>query len=230
MKINWKLAFASLLAGSLLNSCIGDDIIEDEIKPSIRILNPVDSIEINQFYDFQASVFDNTGLMLQNPELNWTSSDTAILEIKANGQAFAKKMGNSLVKVSWLGGEEELVDENIVAVGLNTVQQLLSRKGSLQTTSSYQLQGDFNLSIENGTTVLNLESNYKASSNLPGLFVYLTNNPSTSAGAFEIGPASTFSGAHSYILPASVGLNDYQYLLYFCKPFNVKVGDGKFDN
>jgi hypothetical protein len=45
--------------------------------------------------------------------------------------------------------------------------------------------------------------------------------------AFEIGAVSVFSGAHSYQLPTSIGLMDYQYLLYWCKPFNVKVGEAK---
>jgi len=37
----------------------------------------------------------------------------------------------------------------------------------------------------------------------------------------------TFDGAHDYILDDNVGLFDYNYLVYFCKPFNVKVGDGE---
>lgn len=229
LKAKGFLSFLSLLL--FFTSCIGDDIIADEIDPVIRITNPIDSLQINSTYTFEAAAFNNTGLRMQNPVLGWTSLDTAILEIgSASGLAQAKKMGTTMVRVSWSESGELLTDENIVTVGMNTVQQPQKRTGSLATTSTYQLQGDFNLSVEGGSLVLNLESNYKASSNLPGLVVYLTNNPNTSAGALEIGPATSFSGAHSYTLPASVGLNDYQYVLYFCKPFNVKVGDGQFDN
>ena len=28
---------------------------------------------------------------------------------------------------------------------------------------------------------------------------------------------------------SGVGLNDYDYLLYWCKPFSVKVGDGEME-
>ena len=38
-----------------------------------------------------------------------------------------------------------------------------------------------------------------------------------------------FDGAHEYALPAGIGLLDYDYLLYYCKPFGVKVGDGAID-
>ena len=63
---------------------------------------------------------------------------------------------------------------------------------------------------------------------LPGLYAYLTNNPSTVNNAFEIGRVETFSGAHSYRI-SGVGLNDYDDLLYWCKPFSVKVGDGEME-
>ena len=42
----------------------------------------------------------------------------------------------------------------------------------------------------------------------------------------EIGAVEVFKGAHSYILEGDIPLNQYDYLLYYCKPFNVKVGDG----
>lgn len=230
MIMKWKVSLSFLSAILLFTACIGDDIIADEIEPTIRITNPVDSLEINTSYTFEASAFDNTGLRVSDPNLIWTSTDPSILEIDSIGMASAKMLGTAMLSVSWMQGGESYSDDNIVTVGTNTVQQSQKRTGSLISSSSYQLEGDFNLSLENGAVVLNLESNYRASSSLPGLFVYLTNNPSTSAGALEIGPATSFSGAHSYTLPVSVGLNDYQYVLYFCKPFNVKVGDGQFDN
>ena len=67
---------------------------------------------------------------------------------------------------------------------------------------------------------------YQASTSLPGLYVYLTNNPATANNAFEIGRVEIFNGAHSYRI-SGVGLNEYDYLLYWCKPFSVKVGDGE---
>lgn len=61
--------------------------------------------------------------------------------------------------------------------------------------------------------------------------MYLTNNPNSIANAYEIGEVTIFDGAHSFELDANeVGLTDFDFVLYFCKPFNVKVGDGQFDN
>ena len=41
---------------------------------------------------------------------------------------------------------------------------------------------------------------------------------------------TVFSGAHSYqIVNAGIDITTYDYLLYYCKPFVVKVGDGKIN-
>ncbi len=100
------------------------------------------------------------------------------------------------------------------------------RSGVIQTTSSYVMEGDFEIRIEAGQLLIDIADNYWASFALPGLYVYLTNNPNTTANALEIGAVEVFNGVHQYLVN-DVGLNDYNYLLYFCKPFNVKVGDGE---
>lgn len=100
-------------------------------------------------------------------------------------------------------------------------------EGQIRSTSSYQLQGDFRYKHNGIQIILSLNSNYKASSSLPGLYVYLTNNPSTPSGGYEIGKVTVFEGPHQYILPPSIMLRDYIYILYWCKPFTVKVGDAQ---
>ena len=227
-----KISIVSvLIITTVLSSCIGDDLVKDSIEPEVRILNAVDSIKINSQYNFMAGAFDATGTRIDQPMLNWTSSDTSVLSINVQtGIASAKKLGTTLVEVSTHIDGTVYTDENIVSVGNTTVSQTTERSGSLQTTSSYTLTGDFVLRDENGTLKLFLAENYRASSSLPGLYVYLTNNPATSVGALEIGPAKSFNGAHTYTIPSGTGINDFQYVLYFCKPFNVKVGDGLLSN
>ena len=57
-------------------------------------------------------------------------------------------------------------------------------------------------------------------------YIYLGNNPKSIADAHEIGPVTVFQGAHFYDLP-TIDLYDYNYILYWCKPFGVKVGEGQ---
>lgn len=100
-------------------------------------------------------------------------------------------------------------------------------EGQISTTSSYTLEGNFRYEHNGTQIILSIDDSYRASSSLPGLCLYLTNNPNSPEDGFEVGAVSVFSGAHSYTLPASIGLMDYKYLLYWCKPFRVKVGDAQ---
>lgn len=99
-------------------------------------------------------------------------------------------------------------------------------EGEIISTSSYILEGNFRYE-HNGTQItLSLDENYRASTSLPGLYIYLGNNPNTVNGAIEIAKVTVFNGAHEYILPPSIELADYKYLIYWCKPFSVPVGEG----
>ncbi len=229
--INLKNILFVGVSALLLTSCIGDDIVEDTIEPEVRITNPIDTLERNTSYTFSALAFDDAGMQIDPNQVRWKSLDTSLIEIDSlSGEAFAKKLGTTAIEADITYGNVLYQDADIVHVGNTTVVQTVARTGSLRTTSSYTLRGDFTLIEENDALQLRLASNYAASSSLPGLYVYLTNNPNTVVNALEVGKAISFSGEHVYNLPAGTSINDYQYVLYFCKPFNVKVGDGEFDN
>jgi len=100
-------------------------------------------------------------------------------------------------------------------------------EGEIHSTSSYALEGKFLYEHDGTRITLSLDSSYRASTSLPGLYIYLGNNPRTVNGAFEIGEVKVFSGAHQYVLPPSIELTDYKYIIYWCKPFSVPVGEGQ---
>jgi len=100
-------------------------------------------------------------------------------------------------------------------------------EGEIRSTSSYVLEGKFRYEHDGTRITLSLDSSYRASTSLPGLFIYLGNNPRTVNGAFEIGEVKVFSGAHQYVLPPSIELTNYKYIIYWCKPFSVPVGEGE---
>lgn len=102
-----------------------------------------------------------------------------------------------------------------------------SFSGELVSKSNYKLEGGFTLSEESSGLILSFDGDYVASTALPGLYLYLSNNANTTSGAYEVGAVTVFKGAHSYTLDSSIELMDYQYILFWCKPFNVKVGEAK---
>lgn len=116
---------------------------------------------------------------------------------------------------------------NTEEIGAEETPITTSKSGTIATTSDYELMGSFTLSsIENtNNLLLTLNANYVASTELPGLYVYLTNDANSVANALSLGPVEVFTGAHNYIIE-NVNLTDYTYLLYWCEPFSVKVGGG----
>jgi hypothetical protein len=215
------------------SSCIKDDIIEDRVDPQLRITNPIDTLEINTSYQLEANFLNNVGRE-ETVSLSWSSSAENVITVSDQGELTALQSGNSIITVDATAPSGELVtDEFMLAVGESTVvaPPVTERTGTAQTTTFYELEGDFSLREEGDNLILSFADNYVASSSLPGFYLYMTNNPNSIAGAYEVSKITTFSGAHSYEIPLSdVGLMDYEYLLFYCKPFNVKVGDGQFEN
>ena len=121
--------------------------------------------------------------------------------------------------------EEEEEEEEEEDNGIVVAPQFF--EGQIRTTSSYTLKGNFRYEHNGTQIILSLDDTYRASSSLPGLYLYLTNNPNSPEDGFEVGEVTVFAGAHSYNLPSSINLMDYKYLLYWCKPFRVKVGDAQ---
>lgn len=219
-----------VLALSLLIGCIGDDIIDDTVAARINFTNPLDSIAVGDTFQFQATFLNQVGLPEDVP-VSWSARPASLLQILSNGLAIGLMEGEAWVIATADASGGAVRDSFLITVGASTSEPVaMAREGTIRTTSSYLLEGTFTASLnEEGEVVIDIEDDYRASDRLPGLYVYLTNNPTTTNGAYEIGEVTIFEGAHSYTLPSDIGLNEYNYLLYFCKPFNVKVGDGEME-
>lgn len=222
------LIFTAVLSGTL-TSCIGDDIIFDEVAETIRITNAPDTLAINTEYLFEYLYLDITGTAGQLTNVQWQSSDPEVVEISQGGNANALQSGRATIKVTAVVDGKELIDQADVVVGESTVLNNNSKSGTIKTTSSYVLEGSFSLEQTGNDLTLQIADDYRASSSLPGLVLYLTNNPNTIDGSLEISPVTVFDGAHEYLIK-NVDIEEYGYLLYFCKPFRVKVGDGKIND
>ena len=195
------------------------------VTPTLEITNLISEIFEQTSHQFEVNHQD--GNQNSTPELNWASSDETVLEVDENGVITAVTSGLATITVSALVSDTLISAENSIQVIALVMETITSYSGNLETKSGYTLEGSFSLSKTEDGLLLELGEDYIASSTLPGLYVYLSNNTNTTEQAYEIGAVSVFSGAHSYQIPSSIGLMDYQYLLYWCKPFNVKVGEAK---
>lgn len=214
-----------LLSVMLLQSCIKDDIVLDSVEPELRITSMIETLEINSTHQFESTYLNNVGIE-EEVELVWTSTDESIITITPAGFAEALSAGSVRLIVSYVEDGINLFDEITVVVGETTTVTNTVLTGQIRTTSSYVLQGGFTVEQVDDDVVISIDDSYRASSSLPGLYVYLSNNQSTVANALELARVRTFSGQHQYVVQ-NINMNDFRYLVYFCKPFNVKVGDGE---
>ena len=209
----------------LAAGCIDDDFLDDFVEPEISITNGIDSMAINTDFQFESRYLNNIG-QDEDIAIIWTSSDPSIISITDSGLATALTAGT--VTITAATTDQAFTDAIEVSVGEETVVvELQSITGTIVTTTFYELEGTFELSErEEGGLLLDINDDYRTTSALPGFYIYLSNNRNSIFNAFEIGEVTVFSGAHSYEIP-DVGLNDYNYIVYFCKPFNVKVGEAE---
>jgi len=176
--------------------------------------------------------FNYVGKEIENPNVSWSSSDPAVLAITEDGLATGIEFGTATVTSTLTTAEENLTitNKDDVEVSTATLTESIEFIGTVVTTSNYELGGSYVLKIhedENDILRLSLGDDYVASTSLPGLYIYLGNNPNSIADAYEIGPVTVFQGAHFYDLPSTISIYDYSYILYWCKPFGVKVGEGQ---
>lgn len=214
-------------------SCIGDDFIDDRVDERISIDNPISEIQVNDTYQLSVTFFNNIG-QPENISLDWSSSNENVATISTTGLLTAIATGETTIRISaTLEDGSVITEDQSITVTMDEVSNddPITKSGVIVTTSSYVLEGDFTLSeiVDSQNLDLQIAQNYQASSSLPGLYLYLSNNPNSINGALEVGPVQVFSGAHSYELE-TVGINEYQYLLYWCKPFSVKVGHGEIND
>ncbi len=195
--------------------------------PTITITNGISQITAETNYQLELAFQDAMGNLADVPNSNWTSSNEALLQVDETGTLQAIAAGTVTLTVSVQVSNTIISAQSVINVIAPVVAMVTSYSGEVVSKSSYTLEGGFTLASGNDGLILSLDESYKASTALPGLYVYLSNNANTTAGAYEIGAVTVFNGAHSYNLPNSIELMDYKYILYWCKPFNVKVGEAK---
>lgn len=160
------------------------------------------------------------GTPLMNQTINWSSSNLSVLTVDNVGLITGVGPGASDVTAS-SGGVTS------AAVNLIVKQPTVtSRTGSFTGRGSYRVSGDVTVTKQSdGSIKVDLESNFSTSSG-PGLYVYLSNSTS---GGLDIGKLKSNSGSQTYTPPANVSINDYDYVLIWCKPFGVTFGQAKLN-
>jgi hypothetical protein len=190
-----KVAFliVSLL---LLLSCVGEDLVNDYVDPDLRISNAILSISEGFQYQFKARFFDESGTKVENPTLVWRVDPPSAVSIMQDGTIQAITAGQATVIVQTTGLQGNIIEarttftitavantettttetstmttgtETSTMTGVVIAPQFF--EGEIRSTSSYVLEGKFRYEHDGTRITLSLDSSYRASTSLPGLFI-----------------------------------------------------------
>ena len=165
-------------------------------------------------YSFVAT--NGMGEVVEGTSVEWATSVDSVAQIDQNG------LLTSLVPGA--------VQVTATVDGIQSAPALLdvfarSRTGSFQRApgTSYNVQGT--AIIEQSDTGLQLRflDNFVVT-NGPDLHVYLSSENGINARSVDLGALQSPSGAQTYMLPGNIGMNDFDYVVIHCVPFNVSFG------
>lgn len=205
-----------------------DEVIVSGVQETLSINNPILELDLNgtKTHQYTTTYTDQNG-QVGSPQVNWTSSDSNIASVSSSGFVTALQEGEVTITASVTGNNGNITSEDEITV-INT-SSVIVKTGTL--SGSYSLRGTFSIrEVDNSNNLeLVLNDDYNLSDQVPGPYLYLSNNTNTINGALEIGRVTTFSGGHKYIIP-NTGINEFRYVLYWCKPFSVRIGHGEIED
>ena len=211
--------------GVLADSTLVTVISNTNAVASVMVNIPLNTLEAGATLQCTATVRDGNGDEIPEQMVTWQSSNPMILQIDENGLATGISPGMANIIATADGVSSVPVAVEVTPVGG------ASRTGNFQGSNSYNVRGTATLATENGSLQLRFGDDFQ-SSNGPGLRVYLaTNAPAvlTSQNSVRLGNLKSTRGAQTYDVPASVAIDDFDFVVIYCEPFNVPFGFARLD-
>lgn len=177
-------------------------------------------IDIDETLQFQA-VAENINGEANFPDatFEWESLNESVATVDQNGLVTGVSNGGAMIQAT---------TGNVSGSTMIMVGEASARNGSFSSLNGYSVSGDVSLVETSSNLNLILQDNFSAS-NGPGLYIYLSNNSNNVNGGVEIGELRKNNGSDTYAVNASVALEDYNYVLIWCKPFGVGFGTAQLN-
>ncbi len=192
-------------------------VFADPNQPAeVRVSGSINLLSVGETMQLTAAVLNATGGTLPNAVITWESANTTIAEVSATGLVTAKAGGGTNITAR-SGNIQSQPYSLMVGVGAS------EPSGTFQGRNGYNVSGGVSFSANASLVDVNLAENFRSQSG-PGLYVYLSNSPSSVAGGVEIGKLRKTSGADTYTDPQGINMDSYNYVIILCKPFNIPFG------
>jgi Electron transfer DM13/Bacterial Ig-like domain (group 2) len=212
----WIVATVANLRDSVLVS-----VVEDQTKAAkVEIVTMISgSLKPTETRMLQARVLNGLGQTVGNVPISWQSSNTSVATVDQAGNVVAISTGSAQI-VAKAGALQS------VPLVIEVANDIQTRTGNFSGSGGYSVSGTASLK-KNGTALeLSFGNNFMAS-NGPMLGVFLAKNASgslSSGNSIKVADLKSNSGGQSYPLPSGIAINDYNYVVIYCIPFNVRFG------
>ena len=198
-------------------------VVDDTSKvSSIIITGSRNNLNTGDTLMLQAEAYNFNGNKLNNTTFNWKSSNESVLTVNSTGTVKARSTGTASITA---------IANNISSLPFQITVTGKVRNGSFEKNPNqdHVVSGEV-IFKENtdGTLTLEFDSTF-ASSSGPDVRVYLSINQSISGNSFEVGTLKSTSGKQSYNIPSTVNIDDYDWVLIHCVPFNITFGWAKLN-
>lgn len=198
-------------------------VVNDTSKVSyIIITGSKSNLNSGDTLILQVEAYNFNGNRINDVTFNWNSSDESVLTVNSSGTVKAISAGTAFVTA---------IINNISSSPYRITVTGKVRTGSFEKNPNqdHVVSGGAILK-ENayGTLKLEFDSTF-ASSGGPDIRVYLSVNQSISGNSFEVGTLKSTSGKQTYNISSSVNINDYDFVLIHCVPFNITFGWAKLN-
>lgn len=216
----WAIAAAP---GGLSDSILVTVVQSDNAVASVVIQGAQNTIGVGATLQLSARVYNAAGGELSAQIVSWSTTNAAVLPVSGNGLVTGAGPGTASVTATADGiGSLPFVIQVIPAGGL-------SRSGTFSGNMGYSVSGTATLEQNGSNLKLILGSDFQASSG-PQLGVFLAKNASgglNTQNSLKLGNLLQNSGIQEYAVPAGTDLDEYDYAVIYCIPFNVRFGTAK---
>ena len=180
------------------------------------ILTPANfkEIKLNESANIIATAFNIIGQPVSGTNFTWQNDNTGFVSVNNLGLVTGLSYGTSNITATAAGIQSSPVMVQVI------------RRGTFAGMGS---AGMAKLKFENGVLKLQTTSDFSVATGPPDLRIYLTNNISSIGSAVEIATLNQRSGAQSWIVPNTVSITQYRYVMVWCRQFTGAYGIADLD-
>jgi len=186
---------------------------------TVNITNGINVFFVGDTVQLEAEAYNLDGETVTATTISWSSSDESIANIDANGNVSFLASGTASIVVT--------MDNISSAVLTVTVREQNDSRTANFQNAAHAINGTATLQVNDaGNLELVFSENFSVDDG-PGLEVFLSNTQTPSQNSANLGSLKSIRGSQSYTVPNSVMIEDYDWVIVHCVPYNVVFGRGQ---